>query len=61
MSKTVLSNHELEQEFEDALDALESLNQMWNWRSIHRNDEMEFRSVQSLLKRHGRNSQPCEF
>jgi hypothetical protein len=46
---------------EDALDHIESLNEMWNWRSIHRNDEGQFKSVQAFLDKHGRSSQSCEF
>jgi hypothetical protein len=56
-----LSHAELEEQFELTLDALESLNQMWSWHSIHRNDEGEFRSVQALLKMHGRRSQVCAY
>jgi hypothetical protein len=47
--------------FEEALDHIESLNTMWNWRSIHRNDVSEFKSVQAFLAKHGRCSQTCEF
>jgi hypothetical protein len=48
-------------ELEEALDYVESLNGKWNWRSIHRNDESEFKSVQAFLTKHGRPSQTCEF
>jgi hypothetical protein len=48
-------------ELELALDYVESLNEMWNWFSIHRNDEGQFKSVQLFLDKHGRSSQSCEF
>ena len=48
-------------ELEEALDYIESLNGMWNWRSIHRNDEGQFKSVQAFLAKHGRSNQSCEF
>jgi hypothetical protein len=48
-------------ELEEALDYVETLNEKWNWSSIHRNDESEFRRVQAFLDKHGRNSKSCEF
>jgi hypothetical protein len=48
-------------ELEEALDYVESLNEMWNWFSIHRNDEGQFKSVQAFLDKHGRSSQTCDF
>jgi hypothetical protein len=48
-------------ELEEALDYVESLNEKWNWFSIRRNDEGQFKSVQAFLDKHGRNSQTCEF
>jgi hypothetical protein len=48
-------------ELEEALDYVESLNGMWHWRSIHRNDEGAFKSVQAFLDKHGRSSKSCEF
>ena len=48
-------------ELEEALDYVESLNEMWNWSDIHGNDESEFRRVQAFLAKHGRSSKSCEF
>jgi hypothetical protein len=48
-------------ELEEALDYVESLNELWWWGSIHRNDEGQFKSVQAFLDKHGRNSKSCEF
>lgn len=49
------------QEFDESLDHLESLNRMWNWNSIHKNDESDFKEVQDFLKKHGRSYQKSGF
>jgi hypothetical protein len=50
-----------DKELELALDIIDSLNELWNWSDIHKNDESEFRRVQAFLDKHGHRSQRCEF
>ena len=52
---------ELEAKLESAFDHMETMNQLWNWHHIHRNDEADFINIQKFLAKNGRNAQRCEF
>ena len=52
---------ELEAKLESAFDHMETMNQLWTWHHIHRNDEADFINIQKFLAKNGRNAQRCEF
>jgi hypothetical protein len=51
----------LEEELEEALETIAMLNEMWHWRTIHRNDEGSFRDTQEFLASHGYSSKECSW